>query len=190
MFPNLIRFSCVIFTVFSFHRRIDLLDFVRSVKTIVLGVFKAENPGWHIRRFQNRRTVYRSDDVKTQLTRIQPRTTVSLSEITLRYFPTNGWFDTKTTVSYNSIYIESLTFCCRQNDILMQFVYRQPKFMWPSREILCSELVHHLHAMLSRFFEGLRAILCIYYSYTISHEVLLQYSRRHDTVLSWNLEKK
>ena len=106
MFPNFIRFSCVIFTVFSFRRRIDLLDFVRSVKTVVLGVFTAENPGWRIRRFQDRRTVYRSDDVKTQLTRIQPRTTVSLSEITLRYFPTNGCFDTKTTVSYNSIYIE------------------------------------------------------------------------------------
>ena len=106
MFPNFIRFSCVIFTVFSFRRRIDLLDFVRSLKTVVLGVFTAENPGWRIRRFQDRRTVYRSDDVETQLTRIQPRTTVSLSEITLRYFPTNGCFDTKTTVSYNSIYID------------------------------------------------------------------------------------
>ena len=106
MFPNFIRFSCVIFTVFSFRRRIDLLDFVRSVKTVVLGVFTAENPGWRIRLFQDRRTVYRSDDVKTQLTRIQPRTTVSLSEITRRYFPTNGCFDSKTTVSYNSIYID------------------------------------------------------------------------------------
>ena len=127
MFPKIIRFSCVIFTVFSFRRRIDLRDFVRSVKTVVLGVFTAENRGWHIRRFQTRRTVYRSDSVKTQLTRIQPRTTVSLSEITLRYFPTNGCFDPKTTVSYNAICIENRRTVYRSDDVKTQLTRIQPR---------------------------------------------------------------